>query len=176
MRDDGDPDLVPHVVRVLRHFDGFYRDEYFGVVALVQSIAGSRWAAEDLAQEAFLRAHRQWDEVGRYSRPDAWVRKVAMNLAISRYRRLRAEVTARLRLGGMARQPFPEMSEPHDEFWREVRKLSPRQRQIVALYYVEDRSIADIAELLEIAEGTVKTQLHRARTHLADRLQWEGPE
>ena len=159
-----------------QHFDAFYRSEYAGVVTLVHSIAGNRWIAEELAQEAFLRAHRRWDDVGRYDRPDSWVRKVAMNLAISRFRRVRAEAIARLRLAGYAPRLFPEIPEPHDEFWSEVRRLAPRQRQIVALFYVEDRPIRDIAELLGIAEGTVKAQLHKARTRLAQRLDWEVAE
>ncbi len=176
MRADADPPAPGRPIRVTQHFDAFYRSEFPGVVTLVHSIAGNRWIAEELAQEAFLRAHRRWEDVGRYEYPDAWVRKVAMNLAISRFRRLRAETVARLRLAGQEPRPFPEIEEPHDEFWREVRRLAPRQRQIIALYYVEDRPIRDIAELLGIAEGTVKAQLHKARARLAERLNWEVAE
>ena len=63
-----------------------------------------------------------------------------------------------------------ELPESGDGFWSAVRSLPDRQAQIVALHYLDDRPVDEIAELLEIAPGTVKTQLHRARATLANRL------
>jgi RNA polymerase sigma-70 factor (ECF subfamily) len=54
--------------------------------------------------------------------------------------------------------------------WRAVRALPPRQAQAVALYYVDDRSVAEIAEILRCAEGTVKAHLHKARQKLAEAI------
>jgi len=64
------------------------------------ALTGSWEAAEDATQEAFLRAHRDWERVGRYDQPGAWVRRVAANLAVSALRRRLAEAKALLRLGG----------------------------------------------------------------------------
>jgi RNA polymerase sigma-70 factor (ECF subfamily) len=65
------------------------------------------------------------------------------------------------------------LPEPAHEFWAAVRSLSPAQAQVVALHYVEDRSIDDIATVLGIAPGTVKTHLSRARHALAEKLRLE---
>lgn len=165
------------VVRIPRHFDTFYRSEYSSVLGLTYSLSGSRAVAEDLTQEAFLRAHRDWDRVGRYEYPGAWVRRVASNLAMSRFRRLKSEAKAVTRIGGWGtRAEFPPMEAEYEHFWNEVRSLPRRQAQVVALFYLEDLSVAQIASVLDIAEGTVKAQLHKARTTLARRLDTDAGE
>ena len=58
-------------------FEHFYLREYRGVVELAYALSGNRAGAEDIAQEAFLRAHRDWQRVGHYQHPGAWVRRVA---------------------------------------------------------------------------------------------------
>jgi DNA-directed RNA polymerase specialized sigma24 family protein len=70
-------------------FEQFSLREYRGVVELAYALSGNRAGAEDIAQEAFLRAHRDWHRVGRYQHPGAWVRRVA-NLAASAVRRRRS--------------------------------------------------------------------------------------
>lgn len=152
-------------------FEPFYREHYPAVVGLVYTLSGSRHGAEDIAQEAFLRAHRNWDEVARYDRPGGWVRVVAMNLGRSRIRRLGAETRALARFAGMTVSAFQEL-EPHNEkFWAAVRSLPRRQREVVALHYLEDMSTADIAALLEISQSTVKNSLAQARVSLAKTLE-----
>ena len=151
-------------------FDDFYRAEYGSVVGLVFSLSGSRWAAEDLAQEAFLRAHRDWDRVGTFDHPGAWVRRVAINLAMSRLRRLAAETRALRRFTGGSPVAFPAPEPETDRFWGTVRSLPRRQAQVVALHYLEDRPVAEIAEILGVAEGAVKTALFKARRNLEARL------
>jgi RNA polymerase sigma factor (sigma-70 family) len=94
---------------------------------------------------------------------------VLVNLATSRGRRLTAEAKAMVRLRGN-RPVEPTARVESLELWAELRKLPPRQAQALALFYVEDLSIADIASLLECPEGTVKAQLHRGRTTLARAL------
>ena len=61
-------------------YERFFLREYRGVVELAYGLSGNRAGAEDIAQEAFLRAHRDWQRVGRYRYPGAWVRGVAANL------------------------------------------------------------------------------------------------
>ena len=68
--------------------------------------------------------------------------------------------------------PPPEV----DEFWALVRQLPDRQAAAVALHYLEDRSIAEMAVILDCAEGTAKAHLHKARATLASRLRDQEPE
>lgn len=161
------PDRVP-VVRAVEDFGVFYRREYPKVVTLTMVLTRDASAAEDLTQEAFLRANRNWDRVGFYEHPGAWVRRVATNLAMSRFRRLRTETKALLRFTSAIR--IAEMDADASEFWAEVRRLPARQAQVVALHYVEDRSVDDIAATLGVSPASVKTHLQRARRTLADRF------
>lgn len=151
-------------------FSDWYRGEYHQVVALVYVLTGSRWAAEELTQDAFGEAHRRWADIGGYDDPGAWVRKVAVNRARSWGRRRGAEARAYAKHAVRQRELPAELPESADEFWRLVRRLPERQAQIVALHYLDDRPVDDIAELLGIAPGTVKTQLHRARRTLVVRF------
>lgn len=107
-------------VEIPEPFARFFRAEYPAVVSLVYGLSGSRAAAEDVAQEAFLRAHRDWRRVESMDSPEGWVRRVAMNLARSRWRRLRAETMALARLS-----PPVSFVPPDDHsalFWVEASK------------------------------------------------------
>lgn len=153
----------------LDSFEEFYRREFAGVLALAYVLSGSRSAAEELTQDAFLAAHQRWDRISDYDDPRAWVRRICANRAVSVVRRRVSEAKALARLG--ARRVLPDEMPPDDDaFWRAVRRLPRRQAQVVALHYLEDRPLADIAVVLGCAEGTVKAHLHRARRSLADDL------
>lgn len=154
----------------LESFEAFYRREFRRLVAFTLAMSGSRTAAEDIAQEALMAAHARWDRVSVMDRPDAWVRRVASNMAVSQYRRRTAELKAVLRLAGR-RQDVMEPMEPRDEeFWKAVRSLPTNQATAVTLHYLEDRSVADIAEVLDCSPSTAKVHLHRGRKKLAERL------
>lgn len=161
-------------VQVPGPFELLYQSDYPAVVGLVYGLTGSRWVAEDLAQEAFLRAHRDWGVVADMTSPGGWVRSVAVNLARSRWRRLQAEATARLRAGSHEMTPDAAPDAASDEFWREVRRLPIRQAQAVALHYVEDMPVSEIAGVLGVAEGTVKALLHQGRERLRRQLEAKG--
>ena len=160
-------------VEVPSSFEVFYREEYRSVLALVYGLSGNRWVAEDLAQEAFLRVHRDWGRVAEMESPTGWVRRVAVNLVRSRGRRLRSEAAARLRL----RSQSISMGQPageFDEFWREVRRLPDRQAHVIALRYMDDLSVTEIARVLGMAEGTVKAHLHEGRNRLRQQYEAKG--
>lgn len=161
-------------VRVPGSFELLYQADYAAVVGLVYGMTGSLWVAEDLAQEAFLRAHRDWERVGGMASPGGWVRRVALNLARSRWRRLRSETLARLRIAPPDHVSDPLPNSQVEEFWAEVRRLPSRQAQAVALHYVEQLSVAEIAETLDVAEGTVKALLHQGRERLRRQLLAKG--
>jgi RNA polymerase sigma-70 factor (ECF subfamily) len=148
-------------------FEDFMRTEYAGVLAFARAITHGWGEAEDLCQEAFLDTYRQWDKVSRYERPGGFVRRVVANRSVSRFRRRAAEAAALKRVAA-GRPIDTEGRDP--AFWAAVGRLPIRQRQVVALHYLEDRSIADISALLDIAEGTVKAHLHAGRQTLAGML------
>ncbi len=168
--------LDPPPAASAQAFEDLYRKEFPAVLGLAYALSGNRWIAEDLAQEAFLAAHMQWERVGRYDDPGAWVRRVAANLSVSAFRRrvIEAKALARLALGHVS--IAPELSTDDERFWHAVRSLPRRQAQVVALHYLEDRPVAEIAEILDIAPGTVKKHLHDGRRTLAGVLGTEEVE
>jgi RNA polymerase sigma-70 factor (ECF subfamily) len=151
-------------------FEDFYRKEYRAVVGLAFALSGSRWAAEDLAQDAFLAAHDRWKRISGYEQPGAWVRRVVANRSISSVRKRRSEAKALVRLAFGERPVLPEITADGAAFWDAVRSLPRRQAHVVALFYLEDRPVAEIAQILEIAQGTVKKHLFDGRRALARRL------
>jgi RNA polymerase sigma-70 factor (sigma-E family) len=166
-------DGEPEAVRLPGRFEHFYLQEYPTVVALAYSLSGSRAGAEDIAQEAFLRAYRDWDRVGSYEHQAAWVRRVAANLATSGLRRRLVEVRALTRLAGRWEPTVDPLAAESAEFWAAVRALPRRQAQAVALYYFQDLSVQQTATVLGCTEGTVKAHLAKARRTLARQLQPE---
>jgi RNA polymerase sigma-70 factor (ECF subfamily) len=155
-------------------FAAFYERERRGVTAMVVTLTGGPAAAEEVTQEAFLRAYVRWARVGAYERPEWWVRRVALNLAVSRWRRRRAEARALGRvMAAMATSAGAVAGQEavaEDDVWAVVRTLPRRQAQVVALRYVEDRSDDEIADILGCAPGTVRAHLQRARVALSERL------
>jgi RNA polymerase sigma-70 factor, ECF subfamily len=150
-------------------FDAFALRERRPLTAYAWSLTGDLGAAEDLVQDALEAAWKDWGRVRGLDRPGAWARRVVGNKAIDRGRRAGREQRALSRLARGA--PTAVELEPEDDrFWAEVRRLPRRQRQAVALHYLEDMPIADIARVLECAEPTVRVHLHRGRLALAAAL------
>ena len=152
-------------------FESFMATEYPRVLAFARATTGSWSEAEDLAQEAFLVAYRRWDDVAGYERPDGFVRRVIANKQVSGVRRRVREAAALQRLRPVDTVDTVDADVGDPAFWHAVRRLPVRQRQVVALHYLDDRSVADIATVLAIAEGTVKAHLHAARHALAAALE-----
>lgn len=144
-------------------FDELYRSHYAPLVRALAVASGAEEAA-DAVQEAFLEAHRRWARVGRYDRPESWVRRVAVNRLVDGHRRrVRGEV-ARARLGV---GPDPELAPADVDLLRAVRDLPERQRLVVCLHHLADLPVDEVADALGVTPGTVKSQLHDARRSLA---------
>lgn len=158
------------IVTLPERFESFYQREFRCVVGLAYALSGSRWAAEDLAQEAFIAAHRKWDRIGEYDSPGAWVRRVVANMAVSLYRKRVSEARAMARVAMQRQEVLPGLDPEDDEFWAEVRALPKRQAQAIALHYLEDRPIAEVADILDCSPSTAKVHLHKGRVRLAERL------
>jgi RNA polymerase sigma factor (sigma-70 family) len=154
-----------------QRFEDVYLREFASVFALAYAMLGSRWAAEDIAQDAFVVAHRQWGRVGGYEDPGAWVRRVAANLAVSGVRRRLAEARALVRLTAHQRQhPYADLPSEDGDFWRAVRRLPRRQAQVVALLALGELTTAEVASTLGCSQRTVQVHLQKARATLAERL------
>lgn len=150
-------------------FDDFFRREYPAMVALAAAVSGFPHTAEDLAQEAMLRARRHWDRIGAFDKPGTWVRRVTINLSLNSRRSIARE--AKTRLAWWERREPTEQPQPLDpDLLDALHALSPHQRAAVSLHYLEDRSTPEIANLLGCSESTARAHLHRGRQALAHHL------
>jgi RNA polymerase sigma factor (sigma-70 family) len=155
-------------------FDEFYTLEYNRIVRLMFGLTG-RWPlAEELAQESLLSAHRNWERVRTLDRPDLWLRRVAVNRAISTHRRLVAELAA---LGRVRAPSVSELPLPSDErIWSEIRRLPRKQAVAVVLWAVEGLGLAEIGEALGCSAETARTHIRRAKETLSRTVKPEVDE
>src|SRR5215218_1806867 len=133
-------------------FGHFYLHEYRGVVELAYALSGNRSGAEDIAQEAFLRAYRDWQRVGRYQYPGAWVRRVAVNLATSAVRRRLIEARVLARFWAREEPQLAELPASGADFWQAVRSLPRRQAQAVTLHAHARRAAAALHDSAETVD------------------------
>jgi len=142
-------------------FDELYRASRDRLAIQLTAVSGDRGEAMDHVQEAFVRAWLKWDRVGRYDDPEAWVRRVALHLAVSRWRRLRRVVL---------RPDVPRPVTGDDamgSLLAALAELAPRERQAMTLKYLTGLSVEEIAVELGAPSGTVKSWLARGRSHLS---------
>lgn len=153
-------------------FEVLFRIEYPRLVGLGVAMAGNAEVARDLAQETMARALRNWETLGSVDSQRAWLRRVMTNLLIDHHRRTSNERRAVDRL---ANRPQPAQEPDSPSRFAELLDLLPdRQRAVVALYYVDDLSVGEIADVLDIAPGTVKASLWKARRALERHVREEG--
>jgi RNA polymerase sigma factor (sigma-70 family) len=158
-------------------FEHFYLRNRPRLIALAYAVSGSRSGSEDLAHDALEATYRDWDRIRRLDNPAAWVQRIVVNRSVSAYRRRLCELKALVRLRGERHAiAFPEVSGETDWLWNEVRRLPRRQVQVVALTYVEEMSMVEVAEVLGVSKESVNTHLRRARNTLARRIQITNPE
>jgi RNA polymerase sigma-70 factor, ECF subfamily len=159
----------------LRHaeeFEEFYQASYGRTVALIAAITGSRHEAEDVAQEAYARALARWSRLRGYDLPEAWVRRVALRIAIDSGRRLRRNLAAAVRLAAQRRPAGPEPADDlkYTPLGMALLGLPVHQRQVIVLHYLADLPVNVIADECGLSVGTVKTRLLVARRHLEQQL------
>jgi RNA polymerase sigma-70 factor (ECF subfamily) len=144
-------------------FSSFFHEEFANVARTAYFVLHDRTAAEDVAQDAFTQLFRNWAKISRYDRPGAWVRRVAIRLAVRHARRERV----RAFLLRWSEPPRHETPARDPDLIRAIRALPPQQRAAVALHYFEDRPVAEIASLLGCSTATAKVHLFKARRRLA---------
>jgi RNA polymerase sigma-70 factor (ECF subfamily) len=149
-------------------FEEFYTATVGRLLGQLFPVTGDLHEAEEVVQEAFARASTRWSRIRDYDLPEAWVRRVAMNLAADRARSLRRQTRALMRLGPPP--AVPSVSVETLALVEALRTLPVRQRQAVVLHYLADLPVADIAQALAVPSGTVKSLLARGRRALAAKL------
>jgi RNA polymerase sigma-70 factor (ECF subfamily) len=152
-------------------FDTTFREQYEPMVRSLSVACGDREAAADAVQDAFTRAFVRWRKISRYDDPAGWVRHVALNRLRDNFRRSERGRRAVERLGGQTDHvvdgPEPPAEAP-DALAGAVAALPKQQRIAVALYYVEQLSVLEVADSMGLSEGAVKYHLHAARTSLRE--------
>jgi RNA polymerase sigma-70 factor, ECF subfamily len=149
-------------------FEAFYAGAVGRLLGQLLPVTGDLHEAEEVVQEAFARASVRWTRLRDYDVPEAWVRRVAMNLAADRARSLRRQTRAMLRLG-----PPPQVPAASAEavaLVAALRTLPVRQRQAIVLHHLVDLPIEEVARTLGTRPGAVKSLLARGRRALANRL------
>jgi RNA polymerase sigma-70 factor, ECF subfamily len=154
-------------------FDELYAAHFGKIAVQLYMYFGDRQEAHDIAQEAFCRAYARWGKVSGYEDPVAWVRRVAWNLALSRWRRTRSALLF-LRRQAPIEPPVEGPSPERVAVTAALATLPERYRRVVVLRYIGDFTVPEIAAREGVAEGTVKSWLFRARAALAVQLEIEG--
>lgn len=151
-------------------FAAFCREEQGQLVGALSLYLGDVAVAEELAQEAFIRADRHWSRVRSMARPGAWLVTVGMNLARSHLRRRIAERRARARLarGAPAAEELEDVA-AHVAVRLAVAALPGREREVVILRYFVDLDVAATAQVLGCSRDAVTSLTYRAVERLRAR-------
>jgi RNA polymerase sigma-70 factor (ECF subfamily) len=153
-------------MRDAQAFDEFYRDTSLRMVRYGLALTGEPAEAQDVVQDAYTKAWRHWRTVAAHPAPEAWLRLTISRLATDRWRRMSA-LRAVLSRTGPPDAAVPPPSEDTVLLTTALRRLPARLRQAVALHYLFDLSVAQIAAETGAPVGTVTSWLHRGRTELA---------
>ena len=149
--------------------DDFVRDVYNAsyrrLVGQLVGVTGSRVEAEEVVQEAFVRAIDHVRTFRHTDNPEAWLRRVAVNQARSRWRRLKHWS----RLSPVLSDPerYDDLRPDHVALVDALRKLPVAQREAIALHYIADLPVHEVAAAVGAPTGTVKARLSRGRAALA---------
>jgi RNA polymerase sigma-70 factor (ECF subfamily) len=155
-------------VRHSGEFQEFYEASYGRILAVIAAMTGDRHEAEDIVQEAFARALVRWSRLGGYDQPEAWVRRVALRIAIDSGRRRRRVAAMSARLSAQRQPPRPEPADAlkFTALGAALLRLRVPEREVVVLHYVADLPVEAIARECRLPVGTVKTRLAAGRQHL----------
>jgi RNA polymerase sigma-70 factor (ECF subfamily) len=157
-------------------FDAFFDRFYPGMIRSLTMICGDEELAADAVQDAFIRAYARWDRIRRYDRPDAWVRRVAINRSRDHFRAARRRnAYERQAAIGESVDSAERRSDDRDQLRAALAELPRRQRTAVTLYYLEGLDVAAVAESMNISPGAVKFHLSRGRDRLAPIVGEETP-
>ena len=147
-------------------FDAFYSATRRRLLGQLTLLTCDRDAAQDVVQDAYVKAWQHWGRVARMDDPEAWVRTVAFRLAVSRWRRIVVARKAQPVLAASEHAVSPATEQAMDV--RAALALLPEgQRLVLVLHELCDLSVEDVSRQTGIRVGTVKTRLMRGRAALA---------
>jgi RNA polymerase sigma-70 factor (ECF subfamily) len=149
-------------------FNRLFQDEYPQITKTAYLILGDWDQAREVAQEAFTLLFAQWKKVSKYDRPGAWVRRIAIRLAVGSTRRnvLLMKTVAKL-------QPQAPPAGKDLDLRSAIRSLPRAQRAAIVLHYLMDLPVTEVAENLGCSLSTAKVHLHHARKRLGEVLREE---
>ena len=158
-----------------------YKDKVFHVCF---RMLGNRHEAEDISQEAFIRAYTNIHTFDIDRKFSTWLYRIATNLCIDRIRKKKPDYFLDAEVAGtegltmysqiQAKEPLPEEEvesmELQSSIQKEISKLPDKYRSVIVLKYIEELSLKEISEILDLPLGTVKTRIHRGREALRKQL------
>ena len=145
-----------------QEFDEFYARSRDRLAVQLAALTGDPAEAVDHLQEAYIRAWARWSYVGGLDDPEGWVRRVARNLAVSRWRRARRVV-----LRAAPAETAIRWDDDQRDVVEALRTLPRAQREAIVLHHLVGLSVEEVAAELDAPAGTVKSWLSRGRRHLA---------
>jgi RNA polymerase sigma-70 factor (ECF subfamily) len=158
-----------------REFEVRLRESSTLAFRVAFSVLRQREDAEDVAQEAFARAHRRFRQLRDRDSFRAWLVRITWRLAIDRQRTERRRLARELEHAGIAARPAAAnltATERAAELWQAIDALPDKLRMVVVLSSIEGHDLREVASLLNVPEGTVKSRLFLARRRLKEHLQW----
>jgi RNA polymerase sigma-70 factor (sigma-E family) len=152
-------------------YDDVYAALWPRLVRTAYAVSGDSGLAEDAVQTAFAKAFRSWRRISGMEAPEAYLRRMTINEVLNdrRLARRRHEVTS-AEPPDLISAGSSDGASAHDEMWRALSTLPPRQRAVLVLRYYEDLSEQQIADALGCRPGTVKSQASAALATLRSRL------
>jgi RNA polymerase sigma-70 factor, ECF subfamily len=160
-------------VSTSEEFAELYLESRERLAGQLYALIGDEHGAFDLVEEAFVRTWAKWDRIAAYDDPDAFVRRVAFNLAKNQWRRVRRTL---LRSSPPDRPSEAPDTSAHQDLVAALKTLSRHEREAIVLHYLADRPIEEIALQMKVPAGTVKSWLSRGRARLGERLSVDEPE
>jgi RNA polymerase sigma-70 factor, ECF subfamily len=172
----GDQDAFAEIVEIYSN----------SIYQLGYRMLGNRHEAEDIAQEAFIRAYVNIKSFNQDLKFSTWLFRIATNLCIDRIRKKKPDYYLDAEVSGTdgltmysqlaSDSPLPENEleslELQESVQKEILKLPEKYRSVIVLKYIEELSLNEISEILELPLGTVKTRIHRGREALRQQLRY----
>lgn len=172
----GDQDAFGEIVEIYKN----------SVYQICYRMLGNRHEAEDMAQEAFIRAYVNINSFNQNLKFSTWLFRIATNLCIDRIRKKKPDYYLDAEVSGTegltmysqipSNTPLPEAElesmELQEMVQKEILKLPEKYRSPIVLKYMEDLSLNEISEILDLPLGTVKTRIHRGRESLRQQLRF----
>ena len=158
-----------------REFDGLLIENSRLAFRVAFSVLRHRQDAEDVAQEAFTRAYTRYRQLRDRQRFRSWLVRMVWRMALDHRRSDRRRSARELEHGGLQSTSAAEATTSDERaamLWEAIDALPEKLRQAIVLANIEGHDVAEVAALLRIPEGTVKSRLFLARQRLKEHLQW----